>query len=524
MFAPLSRLARRAVTHFWSSAILLVPPGVHAEQSSRPVLDLDARQAPPAIVEVRTRVTSTDNGGLSVQGQERSDLIVSVRPQLTLSRRSAALAFDLDAAATLLKYANGTQQGGVRPDVRASLTSTLLDRWVYIDAQTRVRQSETDPFGTRADQGTSVNGRTEGSYRLSPYVEREFLPGTTFLARHDFGLTTNVAGDATRVLTNQTLARIQRKPVPLGGAVELSHLTTETSGAAARRFTLDTGRVRGNYAVTENLVLGAIAGQDRSKFLLSDYTDALYGASLQWRPGPRTELSVELEHRFFGQSGALTFRHRMPSMSFSVIASRQPALSSSSLGLLGQGTDVRNFLDAILTTRYPDATTRVGIVDNIVTSRGLDTRSSEAIDIVANVPQLITNVQGTWAWLSARNAASLVLYSQTTRRLTRDGDPFVSSLVSSTDSRQAGGSVQFSRRLSPHLSATVLSRWSKINGLAARDGDVSDEKSVRLSVQQEISPRTGVSAGVQHTRFTTTVASQSSYDATLAFVGMSHRF
>ena len=84
--------------------------------------------------------------------------------------------------------------------------------------------------------------------------------------------------------------------------------------------------------------------------------------------------------------------------------------------------------------------------------------------------------------------------------------------------------MQFNRRLTLQLSANVLARWSKINGTAAREGDVSDEKSLRLSVQQELSPRTGVSAGIQRTRFTTTVVGDRSYDATLGFIGMSHRF
>ncbi|MES2990227.1 MAG: TIGR03016 family PEP-CTERM system-associated outer membrane protein [Pseudomonadota bacterium] len=523
MLLSRSRLARGAVGVFWSSALTLIPGAVQG-QFTPPAPAVGAQQPPPVVFEISSRVTGTDNGAYAARGQERGDLILSVRPQVRLSRRSAALEFELDAAATLLGYANGTGQGGVLPDVRASLKSMLVDRWVYLDAQARVRQSQADPFGAFAEEGSNVNGRTEGSYRFSPYIEREFLPNTTFLARHDVGLTTNAAGDSTRLLTNRTLARIERRPVPLGAAVELSHLTSEASGDSDRRFTLDTGRVRASLAVSESIVLGFVAGRDRSQFLLSDYTDTLYGASVSWRPGPRTELSIEAERRFFGASGAFLFRHRMPSMSFSLSASRQPVLASASLGVLGQGTDVRNFLDAILTTRYPDAATRSGVVDNLVTSRGLDTRTAQAVDIVADYPQLLTTVQATWAWLSARNAASVVLYSQTTRQLTRDGDPLAASIVSVTDSRQTGASAQFSRRLTPQSSATVLGRWSKIEGLGARDGDTSEQRSLRLSVLQEISPRTGVSAGVQHTRFTTTVAGRHPYDATLAFIGMSHRF
>lgn len=536
MVAPRSRLARGAATLLWGSAFPLVPglgPALlptlaHAQSQSLPLPPAaavaESRQSQPIAMSIQTELSATDNGGLAARGQERGDLILSIRPALTLARRSDSFEFELDAAANLLGYANGTQPASVLPDARASLKSTVIDHWLYFNARAQVQQSEVDPFGARAEQGSAVNRRTEGNYRLSPYVEREFLPNTTFLARHDLGLKTNAAGETTRQLSNETLLRVERKPVPLGAAVELSHFTGGSSGVSGYRFTLDTGRVRGTLAATQNVVLGVTAGQDRSKFLLSDYTDTLYGMSLEWHPGPRTDLSLELEHRFFGPSGAFTFRHRMPSMSFSVSASRQPVMASSSLGVLGQGGDVRNFLDSILTTRYPDPTTRAGVVDNLVTSRGLDTRAAQGIDLVANYPQLMTKAQVTWAWLSARNAASLVFYSQTTKQLTRDGDPFSSTLASAIDNRQIGGSLQFNRNLTPQLSANAMARWSRINGLETSGGDLSDEKVLRVSVQQNVSPRTAFSAGIQHTRFMTTVVGKRSYDATLAFVGMSHRF
>jgi uncharacterized protein (PEP-CTERM system associated) len=482
----------------------------------------EARQSPPAILEVSSQIGATDNGHLDPKGQERSDVILSVRPQLRMSRRSAAMKFDLDAAVTLFVYTNGSQQGGAVPDLRASLQSTLVDRWVYLDARAHIRQSEADEFGTRAYQGSDVNRRIEGIYQISPYIEREIDSNTTALVRHDLGLTIHPAGDSAQLLTNQTLARITRKPTPIGGTIELSRLDTETRRATSNRFTIEGRRAQGTFAV-EHVVLGAIVGMDRSRFAGTDYTDTRYGAAVQWNPGPRTELSAELEHRFFGRSGSFLFRHRMPSMSFSINASRQPVLETSSFGVRS-GADVRNFLDAILTTRYPDPATREGVVDQVVASRGLDTRSPGAVDIVANYPQLVTNVQADWTWLSARNAASLILYSQTRTRLSREGDPLASSTLSTTDSRQSGGSVQFSRRLTPQLTANLLARWSKVKGVAAREGDVSDERTLRLSMRQALSPRTTAFAGVEHTRFSTTVAGYHDYSATLAFVGMSHRF
>ena len=493
-------------------ATLALAPLLLRAQTTRPQLSVDAN------------VTATDNGALSASGQERNDLITVIRPRLVLGGRGAGLEFDLQASAALLGYANGTQQGGVLPDVRASMKLTAVERLLYLDAAAQVYQAEVNPFGARADDTSGANRRTTSAYRLSPYLERELWPDTTLLARHDAALTTNAAGVGTRLVSNHSLIRLERKPVPLGAAVELSRLEEASQGAAAGDFTLETARLRASFALSDQLVLGVVAGVDRSRSLLSDQTDALHGLSVQWTPGPRTELSAELEQRFFGHAGVLKFRHRMPFMSLALTLSRQPVRSSASLGVLGQGTDIRGLLDAILTTRYPDPTVRAGLVDDLVASRGLDTNQQHPVDVVAEYPQLRTASELSWTLLGTRNTATVTLYAQTLRGLTHDGDPLSPPAGAIADNRQVGGAVQFNRRLTPQLSADAAVRWSKISGLALRAGDVTEERSYRLALVQNLSPRTGVSAGVQHNRFTTTVAGLHPFNATLVFVGVNHRF
>ena len=493
------------------ATLAIAPLWLHAQAIS-PQLSVDAS------------VTATDNGALSAPGLEQNDFITVVRPKVVMSRRGAGLEYDLQASAALLAYANGTQPDGVLPDVRASMKLTAVERLLYLDAAAQVYQAEADPFGIRADATNGANRRTASAYRVSPYIERELWPDTTFLARHDAALSTNGAGVGARLVSNRSLIRLERKPVPIGAAVELSRLEEESQGVAASRFTLDTARLRASVALGDQLSLGAVAGVDRSNSLLSDHTDSLYGLSVQWAPGPRTELSAELEQRFFGRAGILKFRHRMPFMSFALTMSRQPVRSSASLGLLGQGADIRGLLDAILTTRYPDPAVRSGLVDDLVASRGLDTNQQHPVDVVAEYPQLQTASQLSWTLLGTRNTASITLYTQTLRGLTHDGDPLSLPAGAIADSRQAGGAFQFNRRLTPQLSADAVVRWSKITGLALRTGDVTEERSYRFSLVQNLSPRTGVSAGVQHNRFTTTVGGQHPFDATLVFVGISHRF
>ena len=92
-----SRLVCEAVAIAWGSVLPVAM--VHA-QFTLPA-EGEARQSPPAILEVSSQIGATDNGHLDPKGQERSDVILSVRPQLRMSRRSAAMKFDLDAAVTL---------------------------------------------------------------------------------------------------------------------------------------------------------------------------------------------------------------------------------------------------------------------------------------------------------------------------------------------------------------------------------------------------------------------------------------
>jgi uncharacterized protein (PEP-CTERM system associated) len=241
---------------------------------------------------------------------------------------------------------------------------------------------------------------------------------------------------------------------------------------------------------------------------------------LLWNPGPRTSLDANLEHRFFGLGGALVLRHRTPSMSFQVSMQRAPVTVSSTVG---QINDLRPYLDAILTTRNPDATTRRGLVESVVGTRALDTRLPNATDIVAPYPQLETSANATWAYLGSRNTAALTLYTQTLRQLQHDGEPEPIS-GAQNDNRQSGASIQLGRRLTPQLSADIIVRWSRTIGLGAREGESSEEWVERLVITRAVSPRTGISAGIQHNRFSSTASGQQDYRATFAFLGMRHDF
>lgn len=486
--------------------------------------------APPRL-SVEARAAATNNGGLDDNGLRQGDFITSLRPALDVTHTGAGFSADVHAAATLIDYAKSSQRNGVLPDVRGSMSATLVQQWLKLDAAGYLRAAESDPFGVRTDDLTAANHRNDWGVLAGPTLQHDFGPEAGIVARHQFGVTRAAAStsaaasdDQGRLDTNLTLVRFERKPTPLGVSAEFTRLDNRTtSDLGDSRYTLMTGRLRATVLVGGELRLGALVGQDRSDYLLSSHVDPLYGGALDWTPGPRTHLELEVEHRYFGESGRLRLEHRTPFLTIAIDLRRQPLDATSSFGTLGQGVDLRSALDSILTTRFPDPATRAGVVDAIVASRGLDTRSAGAINLVGDYPQLQTAAQGSLTLLGVRDTLSLSAYALTTRALTRDGDPLGGLASATADNRQRGATFQLEHRLGAQLSAVLLGNWSRIQGLGAST-ERSEEQAWRISLLDHLSRRSDLTVGLQWNRFETNAAGQRSFDATLGLVGLSHRF
>ena len=479
----------------------------------------------PAVLSVDTSLAVTDNGESAASSDRRSDVIASIRPRLRWKRRGSDLEVDLDAAAKVLGHSNAERRGRVLPDVRASLRSTLVEKWLIVDADARVRQAEARAYGTRADDSRVASQRTEGTYSLRPHVQRLLAPDTLLSGAYSVTLTTNGADAGARGVTRSGVIRLERLPVPFGAAVEFARLDTETGRAERSRLSIQTLRVSGSTVLADEWTLGAVAGQERVRFLGNAQTDPLYGVDLKWKPTLRTSVAASVEHRFFGVGGAMAASHRTPNLSLGVLVSRQPALAPSALRV-GSNADLRTYLDAILTTRYPDAAVRDGVVDSLLRAQGIDTRAPVASTVVAQYPQLLTTASAHVALLGRRDTAAVTVFVQTSRLLEHRGDTASTGagVPIVDDSRQFGASFQLNHRLTPQVSAEAIVRLSRIVGFAERSGDASNETVYRLTLLRHVSDQYALSAGLQHNRFETNVAGLTSYQATTLFVGASYQF
>jgi uncharacterized protein (PEP-CTERM system associated) len=513
---PMAELAREAL-----QAPTPAPAPVPAQAPSQAVPQPPARLT----LDLSVTATATDNGNAAPPGGERADLVLRARPRIAIARKGAGLDYTLDAAGTAIGHARGTQPNEVLPDVRASARATVVERSVFLEAEARVQQTEIDPFGARAD-AASLNRRTGYTLRLSPVLDYRFGNDTVLSARHDLAYSTREAGPQREPLrTQQTVARFSHEPRPHGASLEWTRLDGELFDTTTpSRATLTALRLGTSLSIDGEWIVGAVVGQERNRLPLGDTRDPLYGLTLQWQPSSRTRLDGRLERRFFGLGGALSMTHRMPLGSFSLTMSREPVLATASLGPIGTGGDLRGFLDAILTTRYPDPTKRSGLVDTIVSQRGLDTRTPGAADLQSQYPQLSSAFAFTGVLLGTRNTLALTVYRRSLRRLVREDDPLGGALGGQDDARQVGGSLQYARRLGPQLSADAVLQWSRVTGLAARRGEQSNDRRARLSLTLQLSPRTTAFTAIQRSQFDSNARGQQAYRATDLIVGVSHQF
>jgi uncharacterized protein (PEP-CTERM system associated) len=475
-------------------------------------------------ISVETRATGTTNATLAPNGQARADVVLEIGPRLRVSRHSADLDLTADAAVELVDFARNSQRSRALPRGTIAAQASLIPQLLFVDASFDLRQVEVDPFGVRTGELSTSNQRTQSSYRISPYIKSQLAPHTNAEARLEES-DTRYGGAAAVDNHAQNLSfRVEQRPEPVGMTGEGSTQVVQYGKGANNELVIESFRGSLDRSLNGDGVVSVLAGLERTKLLLSSRTDIVYGARTHWSPSKRTELAAEFQHRFFGFGGELSLRHRTPFMSFSVTAQRKPVMTPSSLAVAPAGSSIRTYLDAALTTRYPDPTTRAAIVETLISSRGLQGTLPTASGVLADYAQLQSSIGATVMLLGTRDTLTFSGFAQTLRQLVREDDPISASAGAAGDNRQVTGKVEYSHRLTPQSSIDLSVSRSTVTGLGARAGDRTGETDWIATWVHDLSPRSVVTIGVQRVAVRTTVSTAWPYETHSSFVGLRHRF
>lgn len=473
---------------------------------------------------VSTVLTATDNGALEPEGAEKSDFVAWVQPRLRLVGRGPRFDLSLDARADVLGYARDTQDNRALPGGDANLKATLVERLLFFDAGLGVNQVESDPFGSRVVDGSTGNRSTAASYRIKPYLDYQLSARSSLLALHEESGTHSFDDGIADARSRLSLVRVDTKPVPLGWGIQASRLENLAQSGNDQALSNDAVRVHANATFGGDLIVGLVLGRERSEFLSTSSRDTIYGVIVDWAPGPRTRLRGVLEERFFGTGGELELSYETPLLTASFRTSRSPTTAVTLAAPISGRADVSAFLDSILKSRYPQASERTPVVSDAGARRSFETQSPSSVFIVADYPQLQTGGNAALALYGQRTTVLLSAYYQQLRLL-EASDPAAATVpVKDADSRQLGAGVEVVRRLNRQMSASVLFRWSEINGLEARSNDETRDCSLRAALTRQLAPQTFGSVGVQYRNIQSNIGGDNRYAETAALIGLNHRF
>lgn len=481
--------------------------------------------------EIESTVTVTNNAAATPADEARSDTIISVNPRINVNSRGGRATVDGTFGLEAVKYVNGSEESVVRPRGSLALRSQLVERLMYLDASATADRVSADPFAARPDSATTFNDYTQMRYRLTPYIERQLTPTLSVLARTDHILTRRVGSSsasdpggtdpARDAHEQQQTLRLEQMPRPFGWTAELTRDSSRLRSADEPTLTQTAARLIGNYAVDPQLTLGVSLGRENSEYSMIDRQDSIAGIRMNWRPNERGEVNLGVESRYFGVGGDFEWRQRSPYLGFSLRANRQPVAQSGSHLLGAAGDDVSSLLDGILTTRYPDATQRNAVVNDLIRQLNLPGTLVAPVELYSSYAQLQSNVSFTAFFYGRLTTASATVFGRKRVRLV-DLEDVLAPVALDSDNLQTGAELDVTRRLTAVLSADGGLRYSRIKGLGVSAGQASRDASIRLGLTRQLTPTTRFSAGLRYQSVKSTVTNASSETAIVA--SLLHRF
>lgn len=475
---------------------------------------------------VTTQAAVTDNSAFEESRIEGpSDVVLTVAPSVRFRRDGARLRAGGTVGLSAAHYIDGTQAGRLVPVGDIGATLEAVERSLFIDAAAVVTQTRNNPFAPRAEGVPAIDRLQTAQARVSPYLQGNPTPNVRYLIRSDNSWTEtrargNLAGELNGYV-GRHFAEIERLPRPLGLAFQIERTATRFTDTTQGTLTLDTARLRADYAFGPELVMGLRAGYEQNNYVLAGKGDgSIYGAELTWRPTERTDLTGHWEHRFFGSGWRMSFAHRRPRIAWNALLSRDVGSAPQSLFTLTPTDDVAGLLDAALTTRVPDPVERARLVQDLIARQGLPTSLGGPVTIYTQRISLITSRSATVVLLGARSSIALTGFYLRTEDL---ADSVFSVLGTAAENNtQRGGALTYSHQMTPLASLNATYGYTRTRALRAIAPDASDQHALRVQTQHRFGERTTGFVGVRYQIFNSSTADDAREKA--AFAGLTHRF
>lgn len=439
--------------------------------------------------------TLTDNKTLSSGGERKAELITQISPGISLSSRRGALQGFLSYSLNGTSYASDASANRVSHSLssRGSLTSTDGTMGVAVTAS--ANEQIISPFGLQtADPSLSERNRTQVfGYSIAPFVRGRVADVVTYDARTVYsGAHTSSAelGDSGSLSSQFSLSGGAGK---LGWQVAATRLISDTNGTDGRLYS---GSVVGSLIFSPDIdwrvvLRGGSEREDRRRG--SGEASVTWGATVEWRPGPRTSVSAQMDDHVYGRTHAFSFSHRTARTvwQFNDSRSRQLGLSTGRLELT-----LYDQLDLMLRSQIPDPGQRDAAIREYLALRGLDPNAIGVIDgFITMTPVMRRNQSLAVFYSAALDTFSLSLSRSWTESLGEVGPG--SSLLGGS-ARQQGMIFTWSHRMSGDSSLVLTARQQRTLGNEQFPSQTL--QSVVTTWSKRLGTRINGSLGVRHSR------------------------
>jgi uncharacterized protein (PEP-CTERM system associated) len=477
---------------------------------------------------ITTRATGSDNA--RVAGARKKDIYFEVLPRLTL--RSEGLRHRLNAVlgASQVAYVKDSYPRRFDPLVNASLNSTVIEKFLFLDASAQIERRPPTPFGAQAASADPADKVRTQTYRLSPYIlwrpdgelEASLRSDNNWTKRSSQAGVVAVGANAVKVFSQNTQARLTREPRPFGGGLEFGDqmLRYDNESSVLR---LQNALVSLGYAIDPELTLYVVGGAERSSFAKSlgadvtSQTDSDVGARFRWAPLERSVVTGEMRRRFFGNSFNVQWSHRSPFLGLKFSAVKEPNTQPDSVNLSG---DLVTQFDAVFRSRGFNAAQRESLVRSALNQYGLPDKLNDPVNLYLSRAQLGTIFSAELSLLGRRTVTVLSLYQRKLEQLQRNNDVKLPSATTG-DVQQKGLQTALVFRLTPVVSLEAGYRFDRAQSLNFGVQRLTKENLFSVGSSLALSPRTKLTFGLQHQAVNTDGSSSDSNSAT---VSMTHRF
>lgn len=473
---------------------------------------------------VSSELTWTSNSSFGVAAGE-SDTILELRPRMRVFGEGARLRLSGSASVGGLAYARRTQPNTVEPTADLSARLEAIERLFFVEIGYRAAQTSENPFGVRADAGSSTNRVTTSQWRFSPIIEGAAGGDVRYHLRSDNTWTRAIGGTDAAISAGaggyfgRHAVAVEHDPRPFGWRLEADRSYTRFDDPAEPTLAITTARAILNYAVTEEWSVGARGGRERNNVAAEDLRSrTIYGLETRWQPTPRTTLSAFREKRFFGSGWDFAFAHRRPRLAWTIGLSRGVDTTPQALLDLPATDNVTGLIDAMFTTRFPDPVERARAVQDFIAKQGLPSSTQGPISLFAPRFSLVTGRRASLSLLGARDTLTFSGFSTRTEDALDQGTLAIGAPA--TNNTQRGGSMVLSHRLSPLTALSLTLDWSRIRALDAPDETTQQGLRVHFTIQA--APLTSTFVGGRWRKIDSNVAAEGREGA--VFMGLDHRF